>query len=164
MFKGKKSLYILLPLNIFIWAFIGYKIYASLQDEDVTLSEAKSPPVKLDHSDSASYSLQLNYADPFLKQEPARKSKPSAAAPVKASSPVLVTEKKTAPSPAPTLDIKYMGLVQNKTSGATTAMVSINGKSYLVKAGEVVEQVAFTSINSDAMTVKVGKNKLTIIK
>lgn len=51
-------------------------------------------------------------------------------------------------------DIKYLGTVQNKTSGLTMAMISINGNSHVVKKGDSVEGMKFQNISKDVIEVK----------
>jgi hypothetical protein len=164
MLKGKKSIYILVPLNLFIWSYVGWKIYSAFNEEDISLIEnVSSLPVKLRGGDSVTYVLSLSYADPFLKAEP--KSSRSKSNNLNTAKPLVPAVKPTKQiEPPKTVDIKYLGLVQNKAKGNITAMVSINGRSYIVKAGQTIENVVFTSITPELITARIGKEKLSIKK
>ena len=164
MALGKKTLYYMVPINLVLWCYIGYKIYMWGKDEEYNIPEEKVlAPADL-NKDSNNYQLVLNYPDPFLKEEPRNK-------PVRTNLSVntkpqvnSVSKKNNIEVPNPPKDIKYLGLIQNKNSGVTTALISINGKSYIIKKGEVIEGINFESITTEIITAKIGKEKLTINK
>jgi len=163
MFKGKKSLYILLPLNLFIWGYMGYKIYAALhEDEGMAAGETLISAPKPKTEDSVDYILALNYKDPFLKEEPRVKNTNRSVMPP--AQPIVV-QKPVAPAPEKKqTDIKYLGLIENKTSGSTAAMVSVNGSSQVIHPGQTIDDMVFQTITPDFIVVKIGKEKLTIRK
>lgn len=166
MFKGKKSLYILLPVNLLVWGFIGYKIVMAFQGDDVPEPvETSANFNSLNEKDTLTYQLSLNYEDPFLKQEPARRShasnyntsgnqQPAAQKPVKP----------TAVEPKPQKEIKYLGTIQNKTSGVMMALISINGNSYTIKKGDAVEGFSIKNITSSFIEIKEGKKSFRVDK
>jgi hypothetical protein len=163
MLKGKKSLYILLPLNLAIWGFAAFKILKAFSSDDKTTIERPVPEVNFfRNEDSLTYILSLDYDDPFLKDvaQSSNVVKPSSIV----RKETQTVKPRIVPVATKTVDIKYLGLVQNKTTGTTTAMVLINGKSHLVKPGESVDDITFASINSDILNVKIGKDKVIIRK
>lgn len=153
----------MIPINLLLWGYIGYYIYNFFHSEVVELPIEL--PVNLSKKkveDSVNYVLALNYADPFLKEEPKPKNNSGAKAinqPIH-SNPV-VQKIREAPK---TLDIKYMGLIENKTTGIVTGLISINGRSFLIKKGEIVEGVLVKSLMQDKLELRVGKDNLTISK
>ncbi len=161
MFKGKKSIYILLPLNLLIWGYMAYKIYSVLNEEPENMvAESALPAPKLKTGDSSVYALKLNYQDPFLKQEPVwNRSGASKPAPLK---PVVAALPKKAPVEKPVTEILYTGFIVNSSNRSTAAMVSVNGVSQIVKPGQVLDGVLFESVTSEAIVVKIGKEKRTI--
>jgi hypothetical protein len=166
MLKGKKTLYILIPLNIFIWGFFIYRFIEAFNDSDLpNIGESQSSAKIATLGDSAIYALSLDYKDPFLKGTESggnhlvrnaneQKIKTSAIAPVK--TPTVVPQK------AP--DIKYLGLVKNSSSGAATALINLNGQSRLIKANEAVEGIVFKSFDNDCLVARWGKEKLIVKK
>lgn len=156
----------MIPANLLLWGYIGYYIYnffhadiGELPTElPVNLSKKKT-------NDSVDYVLALNYADPFLKEEPKPRNNNANKAPNKSNTTAItpVVQKVTNEAPK-SLDIKYMGLVENKTSGVATGLISINGKTFLVKKGETIEGVLIKSLSSAKLEVKVGKENLSITK
>lgn len=162
MFKNKKTLFVLVPLTIFIWSYVGYTIYSYFHDDYEFLEhEYKAPLVKLKKNDTIDYKLALNYPDPFLKKEV--RSKPNNQTNNNPKPQINPVPQKTIAT-LPKLEVKYMGVVENKTSGAATGLISINGKSYLVKKGEMVEGVLIKSLSSEKLEVKIGKENLTVLK
>jgi len=164
MFKGKNGIYILVPLNILIWGYTAYMIFATFKNhEAVPLSGTNAPAAKINEADSLTYILKLNYKDPFLKSEPVRPKNNSIQqnngnekkAPSFQKSRLATVEKKA-------LDIKYMGFIENKTSGTSAAMVSVNGSSQVIRQGQVIDEVTFQTITSEFIIVKLGKEKITI--
>ena len=73
MLKGKKSIYILIPLNILIWGFFAYRFYTLYHQSDELVANNSTPQTKIDDiRDSVNYKLNLAYEDPFLKKDKAK--------------------------------------------------------------------------------------------
>ena len=168
MLKNKKAIYILIPVNIIVWCYLGYSIYSGLKGDDVPEISESTKEIKLDElKDSAVYKLSLNYADPFLREgEKSREHKynntgstSSNIAPknIQVKTPSVVIVK-------PVTDIKYLGLVKNNSTGISTALVSINGRSHLVKKGDIVEGIGVKSITNTAIELTEGKKSRVVIK
>ena len=64
----------------------------------------------------------------------------------------------------PATEIKYLGLVKNNSTGISTALVSINGKSHLVKKGDVVDGISIKNISNESMEVKEAKKIIIVSK
>lgn len=167
MFKSKKSIYILLPVNLFIWGFIAYKIYSALnEDDDIAIPESATVKPKPRLNDTLKYVLQLNYNDPFLKDAPAQKKLITNSR--NSTTPVAATNKPVKNIPETQVkevkDIKYLGLVQSTGTGNSTALIAINGKSYIVKKGETIEGYKIKSIDNSAIALLDGKKVISVQK
>ena len=171
MLKNKKAIYILIPLNIFIWCYLGYSIYSGLKEDDLPEISNNSSTIKLDElKDSVAYKLSLNYKDPFLREGEKSKVYSSNGSgnnntnhnpspkniPVKTPSVAAIVKPQT--------EIKYLGLVKNNTTGNSTALLTVNGKSYLVKKGDVIEGISVRNITNEVIELKEGKNLKTVSK
>ncbi len=166
MLKGKVGVYIMIPLNILIWGFFIYRIYSAFMENEIPDINNTVQTIKLDElKDSVDYKLSLNYKDPFLREGEKTKSHSNSG-----NSNSNNTELKVKVVKTPTLvvkapnDIKYFGLVKNNTTGVSTALVSINGKSHLVKKGDVIDGLSIKNISNDAVEIKEGKNSITVSK
>jgi len=169
MLKNKKAVYILIPLNILVWGFFAYRFYSAFNESDVVLPS--SGPVlvnKAEAKDSIVYKLSLDYKDPFLKHT----KKEHASGPQNYNTPVQQADlKKTLPAkkqepvvPKQLPEIKYLGLIKNNASGFTTALVSVNGQSRLIKQNESMEGIVFKSFNKDSLVAKYGKDRIVVRK
>lgn len=170
MLKNKKAIYILIPLNLFIWGYLGYSIYNGLSGEE----EEEIPPVttvvktllKAD-KDSVTYQLKLNYPDPFLREGVKVREPDYSVTDKVATSPkpkVVAVVKTPTLAPKPADDIKYLGLVKNNTTGVSTALISINGRTYIIKKGDAVTTYTIKEVYSDYVELKDGKTILKINK
>ncbi len=163
MLKGKKSIYILLPLNLLIWGYMGYKIYAAFHEDDAMVSaENMISAPKPKTEDSAEYILSLDYKDPFLKEEPKAHTPRMVQAPI--PQPAVVQKPVAPPVEKKLADIKYLGIIENKSSGSMAAMISVNGSSQIIKPGQTIDDMVFQTITAEFIVVKIGKEKLTIRK
>jgi hypothetical protein len=167
MLKGKKGVYIMVLINLAIWGYFGYTFYTEyFKSDDVEVAENKTNTVSKNISqDTTTYKLQLNYEDPFLKKE----KQLAATNLVKPNNePKKVVDKKIVKQPEepkkPLPQIKYLGLVKNNSSGAITALVSINGQSHIIKANDNIEGIIFKNISSDNIIAQIGKEAITINK
>jgi hypothetical protein len=167
MLKNKKAIYILIPLNLFIWGFFAYRIYTSFNSTDEELVEEQLPAFKTQElKDSIDYVLKLNYPDPFLRDVATYRGN---------NAPNAYSTSNTTPSVKPVApktptnsiikqvpEIKFLGLVKNTTSGITTALVSINGQTKLIKQNDVQEGITFKSVNRDSIVAKWGKERIVV--
>jgi hypothetical protein len=165
MAVSKKTLYIMVPVNICLWGFIGYKFYSAFGDSEADIPIENAIATLKVNEDTTTYQLSLNYPDPFLKEEPKVRHEQNNLNSTNNKPLTNIHPKFTATvTPTPSKEIKYLGLIQNKSSGAATALISINGKSYIIKKGEMIEGVNFESITDQIIIAKIGKEKLTINK
>ncbi|MEO6303098.1 MAG: hypothetical protein ABIP51_07980 [Bacteroidia bacterium] len=167
MFKGKKAIYILVPLNIAIWGFFIYRFYAAYTSTDDIEISVNTESFKIDEiKDSVTYKLALNYPDPFLREGEKQKNSSNYSLSEGQKKEKKITVVKT-PTPAivkQTPDVKYLGLIKNTSSGAATALVSVNGQSKLIKANETIDGVTFKSFDQNQLIAQWGKEKIVVKK
>lgn len=166
MFKGKKGIYILIPLNILIWSFFVYRFYSLYTEDEISVVNGVNDVVKFESlKDSAEYTLIMNYQDPFLKKEPkGRMQKQFVTQSTKTPAEKVQTPKKQKEPEKAMPDIKYLGLVKNNSNGTVTAIVSINGASKLIRQDEMVNGLCFKNFTNDNLTVLWNKEKILISK
>ncbi len=169
MLKNKKAIYLLIPLNLFIWGFFVYRFYSAFTEAEVPLSSSGAVSVKIaDLKDSISYTLKLDYKDPFLKES--KKEHLSEQShyngintdrqpkkPMQVKTPVIPVVKQLP-------EIKYLGLIKNSSSGLATALISVNGQSRLIKQNDAVDGIVFKSFNRDSLVAKYGKERIVARK
>jgi len=163
MFNRKKAVQLLIPINVLIWGFFVYRFY------DLYRSEKDNIPISQNHTrkkieiETDSYVLKLNYADPFLKEYNTRTGYGLTSTNKLKSTPIRNTISTKTATQNTLPDIKYLGLVQNSTSGVLTALVQMNGQSKIITPKEKVDGIIFKSFNKDSLIAKVGK-RVFIVK
>jgi len=161
MLKGKSTLKLMIPINILIWGFVLYKVYSYFKEDDMPFEVKTSlSKVELQTEDSSEYILSLNYEDPFLKAE----SEKVVHKQITPSTPIKPLKNSKPVQPEAKMEIKYLGVISNQSSGIVTALVLVNGKSVIMKKGDIIEGVKLEALNSQCLTVKIGKEKLVIQK
>jgi len=169
MLKSKKSIYILIPLNLAVWSFFIYRFWSAYHESDVPMGDSgiQISAFKTE-KDSVTYKLSLSYKDPFLREGEQAYAEPSAG---QASRTAAKNPAPRAAEPAPVAvpkaalpDIKYLGLVKNNSSGVVTALVAINGQSRLVRANESIDGFLFKSFSRDSLVAKRGSERFVVMK
>ena len=61
-------------------------------------------------------------------------------------------------------DVKYLGLIKNNTSGLSTALVSVNGQSKLIKQNQTIDGIIFKTFNQDSLVAKWGRERIVVRK
>jgi len=168
MLKNKKAVYILIPLNLLIWGFFIYRFYSAYSNSGIPLSETKENAIKIDlQKDSITYALKLDYKDPFLKETKRERILNSSNFNI---NPQRQINQNTRPKqfidtpPKLLPDVKYLGLIKNNNTGLSTALVTVNGQSKLIRPNETIEGLVFKSFNKDSLVAKWGKERIVVNK
>jgi len=166
MLKNKKVVYLLVPLNLLIWGFFGYRIYSAFTETDLAITGKELQGSKIVIvKDSVSYKLAMDYQDPFLKD-----MKKEVYSNSSGNNAETIIKKAPPVKPAPVIvpkqipEIKYLGLIKNNSSGLSTALVSVNGQSKLIKQNEAMDGIVFKSFNKDSLVAKWGKERIVARK
>ncbi len=130
MLKGKKGLYILLPLVVFIWAAIIYQVTDAFSDNDPVITRTTTMKFsKIEGKERDQFTISDVERDPFLgtlykpKKEPVKKVAPKIKKP-----------------PIPWPSIRYKGLVTGE-KGTAIFLIEINGVDQLMKHNDVLSEV-----------------------
>ncbi len=128
MLKGKKGLYVLLPLVVFIWGAIIYQVTDAFSDDDPLVTDTTSITFsKIEGKERDRFSIGEVTRDPFLgtmykpKKEPVKKV-------------VQKTQKIEVIWPT----ITYKGMV---TGSPIIYLVEINGVDQLMQRNDVISEV-----------------------
>lgn len=151
--KNKKSIYILLPLVLFIWGAVMYQLFSFSSSEDVQTivpNEISLKPIQIPKRDSIV--INTNYRDPFLGKMynvnkdsiPKRK----------------LTSKKIEPLVWPT--IKYKGIVSDTKEKSKIFMLVINNQTHLMKKGQTENEVYLKDGDRESIYIKY-KEQLNLI-
>ena len=159
--KNKKQVFFLLPTVALVWGLIIYKVINGASSDHTAyksvnkVAASTNPVVSTDKS----YTLVLNYDDPFGKVSKPRtkKSVQPTAKPIK---------KKVVKAETPEIDLSkfiYQGMVQNAGSKQKIALVLVNNQMKMVKKGDLIdEECKVVEIRKDAIQIKLNKDTFTI--
>ncbi|MGV8947180.1 MAG: hypothetical protein ACOH1N_12175 [Lutibacter sp.] len=151
--KSKKNTYFLIPVALIIWAFIGYKIYATLNsNNDVNIVDNNTIEFKPEEiKEVEKFTINANYRDPFLGKLYHNSAKPGNPVKMKVKPMVVFPE------------ITFNGMVAPKEADrATLFLIAINNKQQLLSVGKQIDGVKLLKGNSKEITIDFQKNKKTI--
>ena len=158
--KNKKAAYLLLPIVILIWGYIGYRVIDYVEDDPIS---PVSHAVKVDpviHSEVPDeFELLLNYRDPFLGdvEKPMKKASLKNDQNPKVQKPAIATE-------VPWPKIAYGGMIKSNNTGINLASINIGGSSHMLRGGEIADGVKVLFIYRDSVRVEFANSKKTIVK
>lgn len=171
--KNSKTTYFLLVLVAVIWGVIGYRIWSHFHDSDLDDSEmyisADTTTIKVDMSEITE--LKLNYGDPFLKStfafvRQSESSKPASSGQSHNIRRRIGTLNNTKPGEKKIIwpDIIYSGLILNDKSNEELGLIEVNKESFLVRKGEIRNDVMIKEIYADSIIVTFQDEQQTFRK
>jgi len=158
--KSKKALYFLIPLVVLVWGLIILRVLKMthpMADDNAFANRtvATGDSVKVRRLQR----LNLNYADPFLKDIHVFSSSDQ-------ENNETYSVFKTNPEPPKKVvrwpNIIYNGLVENSKN--RMAIVQCDNKTFIVGKDQVIGQLEVLSVFSDSIIVKNEEEKRTFIK
>ena len=158
MKKNKKITYILMVIVTGLWVVVFYRIYVSFfTDKSIDIpvnNTVVKKAVKAD--DDNTFVLKANYQDPFLGRFIVRR----AAADGSVGSGNGGSQPKPKVAPVKKEEVKidwsfinYYGLIKNQQSNKQVALVSIQGREFMVAEGDQVDNVTFLKNFKDSIKV-----------
>lgn len=144
--KNKKSVYVLLPLVLFIWGAVMYQFFSFSSPEDIAVEPSNGislKPIIMQKRDSVI--INTNYRDPFLgkvyaaKKDSTFRKKPK---PKKMVEPILWPR------------IQYKGIVSDTKEKSKIFMLVINKKTYLMRKGQIENDVYLKDGDRESVYVK----------
>lgn len=149
---------------IVVWGGIAYQIMNGMSPEEniqnvqtITIAE----PVK--EKEITRYKLSLKYEDPFHVSKPLSHSMRVADAPINTS---LVNRKPSPPVQEKTIQwpfVKYGGKVKS-SNNKQVGLLTIAGRSFLVKKGQVVKEVTVIDYSEESIVVEYMNEQKVISK
>ncbi|WP_025741255.1 hypothetical protein [Aquimarina pacifica] len=152
MLKGKKGLYILLPIVALVWGAIIMQVVGAFSDQDPVLVDSNIDmtvvPIKTKERDT--FTLSVIERDPFLGTlyQPKKKIVAAISKP-KVKKPALVW-----PS------ITYKGVVSGQNTGQAIYLIEINGNDELMRVKQTLSDVRLVKGFSNSVRLQYkGKTK-----
>ena len=148
--KNKNNTYILLTLVLVVWGLIAYRVFSALGPEDeaevAEIAAVSFTPKAVKEQDT--FNISSYSRDPFLgtfKTRPKPKKKK-----------VAVVKEET-----PWPQIRYAGLMGDGNSDESIFFVFINGKQYLLKQNDSMEDIRLIKGDKETVTLSFkGRKKV----
>jgi hypothetical protein len=157
----KKAFNILLILIVTIlWIMIGTRMYLMLKRPTLENIVPKSVHVPQTAKTDDTMGLKLDYPDPFLAKMNGKSGSPD-----KKTTPISAlktsADKKVAPKwPS----ITYSGMVKPANGLSAVAVLTVDGKPFLIRYQEEVNDLRPLYIGSDSLIIEFKKEKRTLKK
>lgn len=148
--KNKKSIYILGPLVLLIWALVIYRIfsYSAVVIAEPSL-RIESSPEDMSTFEPDSFVLHADYTEPFLIDEKTYLSN---------ARPLREKDKKQVEEVIPELpkwpSIAYLGTIGNKKKRKQLSLIKIGDKEYFFKQGEEKEEIMLLKNYGDSVKLR----------
>lgn len=160
--RNRKLIFVLLPLAIFIWGLIFYKIFMYINGDHTKpalYQKGDSLPANPIFHDTIT--LIAHYRDPFLDVFEARGNTVKS---MKAQENIRKEDLFPQLRKVTWPDLIFRGIIVQKGSTQPTGLLVINGVNLLIKNGETYQNVRIHNIYSDSVIVFFQKERKTIYK
>jgi hypothetical protein len=152
--ENKYVKYGLIIAVISVWALIVFRVIKGFGKSEVPPTENKHSPVNGYKSLDDTFSLVLNYPDPFL---PTLDSVIEDTV-VKAINPVGPNTNTVNVDPPPTKEmvtgiVQYTGIISNPQKKSKIAIINIQGKEFLMKENESNEEIRLMKIEKTLIRI-----------
>jgi hypothetical protein len=158
--KNRKLLYLLVPLTLFLWGMIIYRILSRVnKDTEVTgilpLTGKYSPENQVEDT----FTLVADYSDPFLERNLI-----SSASNTGTNVRLNDAPKEYIQIQIPWPEIRYGGMILNKSTNNYLYLVEIDHINHLLKKGDQIGQIKIAKVFKDSITVQFKNHNKTIFK
>lgn len=163
--KNKKFLWVLLPVVLVVWGLIFFQIKKAVSSGGKPVPVVKAQErLIVENRDTITYTLKLDYEDPFLKNKRIVVHNPS---PVNSKptpkKPKVVKTVTKLPVKWPV--IVYKGLINNKKGNKAIYMLEVDGASLFMTPGEVRDELKLLKVYRDSVRMEYkGDEKRTFVK
>jgi hypothetical protein len=151
--KNNTTKYLLILFVVVVWGIIFYKVINFVKSSD---SPRENNLVSANEDSSSknvdTFTIIANYADPFLKRSVLVKS--TTKMEVKTDKPQVNNASKKAVLLKNWPNISYAGLVSSFMGNKSTALISINGESCIMKKGDISKDIELVIITKDSVKLK----------
>lgn len=158
MAKDKKTIYIMLPVVLLVWAFVFYQLYGYFFSEPHYLVNETTVKVAYDKIKDDSFTIVADYRDPFLGSRAAERNNHESS-----SNMNTIPKSKVATNHDKNIwpIINYKGMIKNNNSNKRIGIIVINGSEHLVKKGSIINEIAIVEIDKTQIKVRFqNENKI----
>jgi type II secretory pathway component PulC len=163
--KNKKNLYFLLPLVLIVWGIIAYRLIVHFNNNKHTILPQSNETIDSnDLHTQDTFSLNLNYRDPFLGTTGYSENIDNTKTPFDAQNFFRAADAQQAATPIPWPTVTYHGIILNKKSGSRITLIKIDSKEQLLAEGQSVSGITLMKAYPDSGIFRYQKELKTIKK
>lgn len=165
---NKKFLQILLIIFIIgIWGKVGYDFYKYKGQKATITQPSYIPFIAADGGEPFTYSLSLNYRDPFLgkyaepkpaKRKSISRSKKLSKTPEKNKEPIKVKQKVIWPR------VEYVGNIRNEKTKKESVTLKVGGRESFMLPGHEIQGVKLKALYPDSLVIEFQEEEKTILR
>ena len=159
--KKKKTLYMMLPLVLLVWGFVFYQLFGSFFGTPNYAKEEIKQEVNIDEIKKDTFLIVADYRDPFLGKKIRTKKTISSS---QGTKPKGNNRAKMPKAEKPWPSISFKGMIKNNNSDRRVGILNVNGKEFLIKEKDIVNDVTIVSIAKSTVEVRFQKESKTITK
>jgi hypothetical protein len=163
--KNRKNIYFLLPLVLIVWGIIAYLIIVHFNNTEHTIQlQSNETFGSKDLQTQDTFSLRLNYRDPFLGMTGHTDNTDNTKTPFDAQNFFRAADAQQATSPISWPIVTYHGIILNKKSGSRITLIKIDSKEQLLAEGQTVSGITLMKAYPDSGIFRYQKELKTIKK
>lgn len=160
--KNNTTKYLLVIFVVVVWGLIFYKVVKLVKSSDVPRrNNLVSTNEESANKNVDTFNIIANYADPFLKRSILVRSSNTIVG--KNEKPQTRNTEKKVVLLKNWPNISYAGLVSSFMGNKSTALISINGESCVMKKGDILKDIELITITKDSVKLKF-QNEFRIVK
>ena len=160
--QSKRYTYTLIAVLASIWIIAGYKIYTAVHKNEDSYNSYNIGPTKVLDKVTDTFSLSLDFQDPFLLQNAHENSITTAG---------TMTKKVHSEQPqVPSLTLKpagvfFKGVISNFTGKRKVAVISVNGQDITLSEHESSSNISLIKIyGDDSIRIRQEEHEFNITK
>lgn len=151
--KNKKNIYILLPIVTLIWGILIFQLFSFTTPEESSINATPDfnlKPLKI--TERKSFTVDVNYRDPFLGKIYTEQKVPKLKNAVKTKSEAKPQEEIIWPT------IVYKGMISDSKQKNKLFILVISDKNYFMKIGDTENDIFLKEGDKESVYVKYKGN------
>ena len=155
--KSKPAVYLLIILVLIVWGLIIKKIFFSA--DDTVVANLPKQSAKETSENKQIDTLLLNYIDPFLKKKQAKSVQSNQT--TMRQQPIVqqIQDNKKRNT---NILLQYVGYVTDKSKGATSYIIRINGHQQTIKQGDNIDGLKLMKATADSLFFETDNDKYSV--
>lgn len=150
----------MLLIVVIVWGFVFYQLFSSFFSTPNYATEKVEQIINIDEIKQDEFVIVADYRDPFLGKKLSTKKINNISSNIKRNT----VKKSLVRVEQPWPSISYNGMIKNNNSDRRVGILKVNGKEYLIKEKDVVNDITILSINKNAVSIRFQKEIKTITK